>query len=94
MELVKETKAHVVVRLFLGLLLLLLLLGGSSVSTTSSRGSGSGNGSGGTASNVGQQVLDVLALKSLGKEGGPDGLNLDTGSLRDLQDLVGLHIPT
>jgi hypothetical protein len=68
MRLVEETEAHVLVRL-LSLVLLLGLLGGStgvtaSGGTTSSAARGSSTTAG---ADVGQEVLDVLALKSLSR---------------------------
>ena len=64
MRLVKETEAHVLVRL---LFLLLLLLGGRGVTTRGSGGSGSGSGVG---VRVGNAVLELLNL-------GPAVLGLD-----------------
>ena len=68
MRLVEETEAHVLVRL-LSLVLLLGLLGGStgvtaSGGTTSSATRGSSTTAG---ADVGQEVLDVLALESLSR---------------------------
>merc|ERR1719192_2471112 len=91
-NLVEQSKAHVIV-LFLGLLLLLLLLGslssGSRGSTASSRGatsSGSGTDSG---AHVGDQGFQVGGLEGLGEKAGPVGLNIDTSSLEDGGDLLG-----
>ena len=39
-----------------------------------------------------EELLDVLALERLGEERGPDGLDLDVGSLSDGDDLVGLFV--
>jgi hypothetical protein len=92
-RLVEKTEAHVLVGL---LLLFFLLLSGSSSVTTSGGGStASGSGSGSTSrADVGQEVLDVLALKSLGEDGSPDGLNfLDLGSSQESLELVGLYVP-
>lgn len=63
--LVEETETHVLVRLLL--LLLLLLLGGGGVGVGSTAGSGAGSGGGSTTAraDVGEQVLDVLAIQSL-----------------------------
>jgi hypothetical protein len=75
-------------------LLLLSLLSGSlrgSVTTSSGTASSGTTGSGGsTGTDVGQEVLDVLALEGLGEEGSPDGLDLDVGSLGEGDKLVGL----
>jgi len=74
------------------LTLLLLLLSGRGVSGTSSGGSATGGGGGTTTrADVQEQVLDVLALKGLGEESGPDGLNLgDLGGGDERLELVGL----
>jgi hypothetical protein len=73
----------------------LLLSGSGSVTTGSGGSTASGSGSGSTSrADVGQEVLDVLALKSLGEDGSPDGLNfLDLGSSQESLELVGLYIP-
>merc|ERR1719507_716975 len=88
-SLVEQAEAHVIV-LLLGLFLLLLLLGsGSRCSTTGSRGSTSSSGSGtNTGSYVGDQGLEVGRLQSLGKEAWPIGLNINTSSLEDGDDLL------
>lgn len=83
-----EEAHHVVVRL---LLLLNLLLGGGGVVATggSATSSGSAASDGGTATtDVGEELLDVLALEGLGEETGPDGLDLDTGGGGKSGDLV------
>lgn len=78
---------HVVVRLLL--LLLLLLLGGGLLSGGSATGSDSAAGDGGTTTtDVGEELLDVLALEGLGEEAGPDGLDLNTSSGGEGGDLV------
>ena len=85
---------HVVVRLLL-LLLLLLGLGGlwGSLGGGTTSGSWGGTGSGGTTTtNVGQEVLDVLAVEGLGEEGSPDGLDLDLGGGGEGGDLVALQV--
>jgi hypothetical protein len=84
---------HVVVRLLLGLLLLLLLggLGGGLSGTTSSGGSTTGSG-GTTTTDVGQELLDVLAVEGLGEEGSPDGLDLDVGGRGKSGDLLALIV--
>merc|ERR1740119_13532 len=82
--LVEESESHVVI-LLLGFLLLLLLLGG--FSSTAGSGSGSGGGSN-SASNVGDQSLQVRGLQSLGEKSGPVGLELHTSSLQDGGDLL------
>jgi hypothetical protein len=74
-RLVEETEAHVVVRLLLGLLL--GLLSGSGVSATGGGGGGATGGGGTTTTNVGEEGLDVLAVKGLGEERSPDGLDLN-----------------
>ncbi|KAI3487554.1 hypothetical protein L1887_48445 [Cichorium endivia] len=52
---------------------------------------GGSDGDRGTAgTDVGEQLLDVLALERLGHERGPDGLNGRTGSGGQLDDLLGL----
>jgi hypothetical protein len=86
-RLVEETEAHVVVRLLL--LLLLLLLSGGVLGRGSAAGSGSTASDGGTATtDVGEELLDVLALEGLGEERGPDGLDLNTSGLGEGGDLV------
>ena len=71
-----------------------LLLSGGRVSGTTSGGTSgtSGGGGGGTTrANVGQEVLDVLALEGLGEQRGPDGLNVGNLGGRDERlELVGL----
>lgn len=82
---------HVVVRLLL--LLDLLLLGRSLGSTASGGTGGSGrtsSGGGTTTTDVGEEVLDVLAVEGLGEERGPDGLDLDLGGRGEGGDLVTL----
>lgn len=95
MSLKTEMTHHVVVRLLLGLLLLLLLLGslgGSGVTASTASGS-SDTRSGGTAStDVGEQVLDVLAVEGLGEEGRPDRLKLDLGGRGEGVDLLALGV--
>jgi len=66
--LVEETETHILVGLLL-LLFLLLLSRGVSGSTASSSGSAtSSSGSTATGADVDQEVLDLLALKSLGED--------------------------
>ena len=80
---------HVVVRLLL--LLNLLLLSGSGLGgglTGSTRGGSGGGGT--TTTDVGEELLDVLAVESLGEEGSPDGLDLDLGGGGESDDLVAL----
>lgn len=64
MRLVEETETHVLVRL-LSLLLLLGLLSGSGLTTSGGSATGSSRGSTTAGADVGKEVLDVLALKSL-----------------------------
>ena len=45
-----------------------------------------------SGSNVGKEVLDVLALEGLGEKGGPDGLNVDLGGGGEGVDLVSLRV--
>ena len=73
------------------ILTLLLLLLSSSLSGGLS-GTTGGGGSGGTSgANVGQELLDGLALESLGEDGSPDGLNFrDLGGTEEGLELVGL----
>ena len=80
-----------VLGLLLLLNLLLLLLGSWGLSSTGggSRGGRARRGSS-TRSNVGEEVLDVLALKRLGEEGGPDRLDLNLGGGGEGVDLLGL----
>ena len=79
------------------LTLLLLLLGswGSSV-TASSGSSATSSWSGGSTTagaDVGQDLLDVLALEGLGEELGPDGLDVrDLGGGDEGLELVGLEV--
>ena len=89
--LVEQAESHVVVRL-LGLFLLGLLLGGGRGSTSGSGGGGRSS-AGGTdsGSDVGEEVLDVDALESLGEEAGPVGLHVDLGGLQDGLDLLTLQ---
>ena len=91
-SLVKETESHVVV-LLLGLFLLLLLLGlgGGGVASGGGGTSGSGGGTN-SGSNVGDELLDVGGLKSLGEEAGPEGLDGDAGGLQDGLDLLTLKL--
>lgn len=71
--------------------LLLLLLLSSSLTTSGSTTGGGGSGGTTTGADVGQEVLDILALESLGEELGPDRLNIrDVGGLDESVDLVGL----
>jgi hypothetical protein len=93
-RLVEETEAHVFVGLFLLLFLLFLLSRSSLSSTASSSGATCSRGSSRTTTgaNVQEEILDILALESLGEESGPDGLDLsDTGGLDDGVQLVGLQ---
>ena len=83
---VSEEAAHVDIGGFLFLLLLLLGGGGGGNGGTTSGGS-SGNGGG---ADVGEELLNILALEGLGEEGGPVGLNLVAGCLDDLSELVAL----
>ena len=88
--LVEQAESHVVVRL-LGLFLLGLLLGGGRGSTSGSGGGGGGRSSAGgtdSGSDVGEEVLDVDALESLGEEAGPVGLHVDLGGLQDGLNLL------
>ena len=77
-------------------LLLLSLLLGSLLSSSTASGSGttsSRSGSTTARADVQEQVLDVLALKSLGEESGPDGLDVGNLGGRDQGvDLVGLRV--
>lgn len=75
--------------MILTLLLLLLSssLGGGLGGTTSAGGSG-----GATRANVGQELLDILALESLSEDGSPDGLDfLDLSGTEEGLELVGLY---
>merc|ERR1719277_451891 len=86
--LVKQTKAHVLVRL-LRLFLLLLLLGLSRGGATSGGGSCSSCRRGtGRAADVGHQLLDVDALQGLREQAWPVRLNTDASSLEDGGQLV------
>lgn len=92
-RLVEETEAHVVVRLLLGLLLLLLSGGGVATGSGSGTTSSGGTSGGGTATtDVGEHLLDVLALKSLGEERSVDLVDLELGSRGKGDELVGLEI--
>ena len=88
--LVEEGEAvHVLVlRLLGGCLLLLLLSGGGS--GTARGGGGTTSGGGGGRADVADKVHDVLALKRLGEEAGPEGLKLDLGGLEEGGDLLAL----
>lgn len=71
--LVEEAESHVVILLLLGLLLLGGggSSGGGSVGGGSSRGGTTGSGgSANTASDVGDQALDVAGFKGLGEKSG------------------------
>ena len=81
----KENTHHVVVRLFL-----LLLLGRLSRSGATSRGCRSSRRARTTSTDVGKELLDVLALESLGEEGCPDWLELDVGRVRQREDFLRL----
>jgi hypothetical protein len=78
--------------LLLGLLLLLLglLLVSGSGTTSSGRGGSTSGGGTTTGTDGGQHGLDVLSVKSLGEEGGPDGFNFDLGGGSEGDDLVTL----
>ena len=90
-NLVEKTKAHVVIGLLFGFLLLFFLLFLSSRGSGSTSGSSSSGGSrADSRSNVGDEVLDVAAFQALGKEAGPEGLNIDAGGLQDGGDFLGL----
>ena len=83
-----------IVRLLLSLLLLLLSSRGvSGSSVTTSRGATSSSSGGGTAgTDVQEHVLEVLAIKGLGEESAPDGLNIgDLGCGDERLELVGLE---
>lgn len=89
-SLIEQTQTHVVIGIFRLGFLLLLLLGGS---WGSSGGGGWGSGSRcgtGSRSNVGDQVLDVDSLQSLGEQTRPVRLNIDVGGLKDGRDLLTL----
>jgi hypothetical protein len=84
-----RTEAHIVIRL----LLLLLLLFSSSLLSGTTSGSSSTTSSGGSrtsGTNVHEETSEVLTGESLGIEGEPDGLNLNTGSLDKGGELVSL----
>merc|ERR1719348_2095670 len=87
--LVKQAESHVII---LFLLLWFLLLGSSSGSSLGG-GSGSSTTGGGSSSdsrsNLGDQLLEVTALKGLGEEARPVGFELDSSSLEDGGDLLG-----
>ena len=92
-HLVKETKAHVVIRLFLRLLLLLFLgLLSRSVTTSGSAGSRSSSHSGAGGTHVREQVLHVLALEGLGEQLGPDRLHGHASGGGELNKLVALFV--
>jgi hypothetical protein len=77
------------------LFFLLLLLLSCRRSISASCSTTGGWGSGGTASraDVQEQVLDILALESLGEELAPDGLDVrDFGSVDERFELVGLEV--
>ena len=79
-RLVEETESHVVVGLLL-LLLLLLLLGRLGRSCAAGRCWCRGRGGASTSrTDVGEDLLDVLALERLSEEGRPDRLELDARS--------------
>ena len=88
-RLVEETESHVLVGLLL-LLLLLLLLRCLSRSGAASRGCRSSRRARTTSTDVGKELLDVLALESLGEEGCPDGLELDVGRGGQREDFLRL----
>lgn len=50
--------------------------------------------SSGTGSDVGEQLLDVLSLESLGEESGPDGLKLNLGGGGESDELLGGDLNT
>ena len=83
---ITEEATHVDIGGFLFLLLLLLCCGGGGNGGTSGGGS-SGNGGG---ADVGEELLNILALEGLGEEGGPVWLNLVAGCLDDLSELIAL----
>jgi len=74
--LVEETEAHILVGLLLLLLLLLLNSLSSGVATSGTTSGTTGSGGTTTGTDVHEEVLDVLALESLGEDGGPDGLDI------------------
>merc|ERR1719333_1283314 len=87
--LVEEAESHVVV-LLLGFLFLLLLLGlGGGATGRSISSSGGGGGSAGARADVGEHLLDVDSLQSLGKKSGPERLDVDLGGLQDGLEFLG-----
>lgn len=75
----------------LTLLLLLLSSWGVTSGGGSTTSSSWGSSSSATRADVGEQVLDVLALEGLGEDAGPDWLDaLNTGSGDQGLELVGL----
>lgn len=90
-RLFEESEAHVVVG-HLGLLLLLLfLLGSSGRGSGSRRSSSSRSSTTSSGSDVGNQVLGVHTLQSLGEQTGPVGLDLHVGGLQDGRDFLALE---
>lgn len=86
-RLVEQPEAHVVVGLLLSFLLFLFGLLGSGA--TSDSGGASRSGTSGTSRELGQESIDVLSVKSLGEQLGPDGLNArDTSSLGQSEKVV------
>lgn len=70
-------------------LVLLLLLGGSRGVSRGTTSDGGGRGGTATGADVGQELLDVLALERLGEQGRPDGLELNLGGRGESDELVG-----
>jgi len=80
---VSEEATHVDIGGFLFLLLFLLGCGGGGNGGTN----GGGNGGG---ADVGDKLLNILALEGLGEEVGPVGLNFVAGCLDDFSELIAL----
>lgn len=73
------------------LFLLLLFLSSGLTTGGSSTTSSGGSGSTAAGTDVGQELLDILALESASEELGPDRLNFrDVGGLDESVELVGL----
>merc|ERR550519_2285091 len=88
-KLVEQTESHIVIFLLLFNLLFLL---GWGITCSRCLGSSSATGSRGSsyaASDVGDQVLQVNRLESLGEESGPVRLEFDISCLEDGGQLLG-----
>ena len=79
-RLAEHVEAHIFIGLGGRLWLLLFFLGFLSGTTGGSSTSGGGSGTN-SGADVGDQLGNVAVLESAGEKAGPEGLNIDAGSL-------------